>query len=177
MGRPDTITMSMQELDRCKVIEAVVRDGLMVWRAAEKLGISRRQIERLAQRYREDGPRGLLSRKWGQAGHRQLPPGLESRARGLTRDRYAEFGPALAAEILCERHAMLRATERERLHPTCRKSTPYAAADRPSIPDAGTGCTSEHGVFVLSHLIVIVAALCLQRGHCGGAIFSEGERP
>ena len=42
MGRPDTITMSMRELDRCKVIEAVVQHGLMVWRAAEKLGLSRR---------------------------------------------------------------------------------------------------------------------------------------
>ena len=46
MGRPDTITMSMRELDRCKVIQAVVQDGLMVWRAAEKLGISKRQVER-----------------------------------------------------------------------------------------------------------------------------------
>ena len=25
--------MSMRELDRCKVIQAVVEDGLMVWRA------------------------------------------------------------------------------------------------------------------------------------------------
>jgi len=93
MGRPDTITMSMRELDRCKVIEAAVRDGLMVWRAAEKLGISKRQVERLVQRYRQDGPRGLVSRKWGQPGHRQLPPGLESRVRGLIRDSYADFGP------------------------------------------------------------------------------------
>jgi len=52
MDRPDTITMSMQELDRCKVIEAVVRDGLMVWRIAEKLSLLRRQIERFAVRYR-----------------------------------------------------------------------------------------------------------------------------
>ncbi|CAH0447795.1 hypothetical protein [Ralstonia syzygii] len=37
MGRPDTITMSMRELDRCKVIQAVVDDGLMVWRAAALL--------------------------------------------------------------------------------------------------------------------------------------------
>ena len=40
MPKPETITMSMRELDRCKVIEAIVQDGLMVWRAAEKLGIS-----------------------------------------------------------------------------------------------------------------------------------------
>jgi hypothetical protein len=106
MGRPDTITMSMRELDRCKVIQTVVEDGLMVWRTAEKLGISKRQVERLVQRYRQDGPRGLVSRKWGQPGHHQLPPGLESRVRGLVRDSYADFGPTLAWEKLRERHGI-----------------------------------------------------------------------
>jgi len=103
MRRPDTITRSMRELDRCKVIEAVVRDGLMVWRAAEKLGISRRQVERLAQRYRQDGPQGLVSRRWGRSGNNQLAPGLEARVRGLIRDSYADFGPTLAGEKLRER--------------------------------------------------------------------------
>ncbi|WP_439891103.1 ISNCY family transposase [Ralstonia sp. 25C] len=106
MGRPDTITMSMRELDRCKVIQAVVDDGLMVWRAAEKLGISKRQVERLVLRYQQDGPRGLVSRRWGQPGHHQLPPGLEVRVRGLIRDSYADFGPTLAAEKLRERHGI-----------------------------------------------------------------------
>ncbi|MFC4436088.1 helix-turn-helix domain-containing protein, partial [Cupriavidus respiraculi] len=106
MGRADTITMSMRELDRCKVIQAVVDDGLMVWRAAEKLGVSRRHVERLVLRYRRDGPQGLVSRKWGQPGHRQLPPGLESRVRGLIRDSYADFGPTLACEKLRERHGV-----------------------------------------------------------------------
>lgn len=64
MGRPDTITVSTQELDRCEIIEAVVRDGLMVWRAAQKPGISKRQVERLVQRYRQDGAQGLVSRRW-----------------------------------------------------------------------------------------------------------------
>ena len=106
MGRPDTITMSMRELDRCKVIQAIVDDGLMVWRAAQKLGISQRQVERLVLRYRQDGPRGLVSRRWGQPGHHQLPPGLELRVRGLIRDSYADFGPTLAAEKLRERHGI-----------------------------------------------------------------------
>ncbi|WP_223851554.1 helix-turn-helix domain-containing protein [Cupriavidus pauculus] len=57
-----------------KVIQAVADGHLARWCAAEKLSISRRPVERLAQRYRQDGPRGLLSRKWGQAGHRQLAP-------------------------------------------------------------------------------------------------------
>lgn len=106
MARPDTITMSMRELDRCKVIQTVVEDGLMVWRAAEKLGISKRQVERLAARYRQHGAQGLVSRKWGQPGHNQLRPGLESRVRGLIRDSYADFGPTLACEKLRERHGI-----------------------------------------------------------------------
>ncbi|AQW31718.1 transposase (plasmid) [blood disease bacterium A2-HR MARDI] len=106
MGRPDTITMSMRELDRCKVIQAVVDDGLMVWRAAEKLGISKRQVERLVLRYREDGPSGLSSRRRGRCSNRQLSPGLESRIRGLIRDSYADFGPTLACEKLRERHGI-----------------------------------------------------------------------
>ncbi|MCT9119120.1 ISNCY family transposase [Cupriavidus gilardii] len=106
MGRADTITMTMRELDRCKVVQAVVEDGLMVWRAAEKLGLSRRQVERLVQRYRQDGPGGVVSRRFGQPGHHQLPPGLESRIRGLIRDSYADFGPTLACEKLRERHGI-----------------------------------------------------------------------
>ncbi|SPS03037.1 ISNCY family transposase [Cupriavidus taiwanensis] len=111
MLKPETITMTMRELDRLKVIQAVVDHGLAVWRAAEKLGLSRRQVERLVLRYREDGPSGLGSRKRGRDSNRQLPPGLESRVRGLIRDSYADFGPTLAAEKLRERHGIDLATE------------------------------------------------------------------
>uniref|UniRef100_UPI003F49A035 ISNCY family transposase n=1 Tax=Cupriavidus yeoncheonensis TaxID=1462994 RepID=UPI003F49A035 len=110
MPKPETITMTMRELDRLKVIQAVV-DGLAVWRAAEKLGLSRRQVERLVLRYQEDGPSGLGSRKRGRDSNRQLPPGLEARVRGLIRDSYADFGPTLAAEKLRERHGIDLATE------------------------------------------------------------------
>ena len=54
--RSGLITMSMRELDRLKVIEAVVEQRLMPWRAAERLGVSRRQIERLVGRYRDAAP-------------------------------------------------------------------------------------------------------------------------
>ncbi len=55
MRQPETITMTMRELDRLKVIQAVVDHGLAVWRAAEKLGLSRRQVERLVLRSRAAG--------------------------------------------------------------------------------------------------------------------------
>ncbi len=43
MAVADRITMTMRELDRFKVIQSVVDGQLKPWRAAERLGVSRRQ--------------------------------------------------------------------------------------------------------------------------------------
>ncbi|AJZ57151.1 helix-turn-helix domain protein [Paraburkholderia fungorum] len=74
----------------------------MPWRAAEQLDLSRRQIERLVIGYRADGASGLISRKRGRPGNRQLIPGLADRALTIIRERYADFGPTLACEKLHE---------------------------------------------------------------------------
>ncbi|KVT41313.1 ISNCY family transposase [Burkholderia ubonensis] len=103
--------MSMRELDRLKVVEAVVDGRLMPWRAAERLGISRRQVERLANRYRSQGAAGLVSRKRGQSSNHQLPAGLADRALAIIRERYADFGPTLACEKLHECHGIRLAAE------------------------------------------------------------------
>ncbi|WP_354677859.1 ISNCY family transposase [Cupriavidus plantarum] len=100
------VTMSMREIDRMKVIQAVADGHLARWRAAERLGISARHVRRLVLRFLEDGPSGLVSRTRGRSSNRQLRPGLESRVRGLIRDSYADFGPTLAAEKLRERHGL-----------------------------------------------------------------------
>jgi len=60
MCKPETITMTMRELDRMKVIQAVADGHLARWRAAERLGISARHVRRLVLRLLEDGPRGLM---------------------------------------------------------------------------------------------------------------------
>lgn len=101
-----TITMSMRELDRLKVIEAVVEGRLMPWRAAERLGVSRRQIERLVARYRASGPVGLVSQRRGRPSNHQLPEDLAHRALSVIRERYADFGPTLACEKLWECHGL-----------------------------------------------------------------------
>ncbi|WP_415750532.1 ISNCY family transposase [Burkholderia sp. BCC1993] len=98
--------MSMRELDRLKVVEAVIEQRLMPWRAAERLGISRRQIERLVARYRAAGPAGLISQRRGHASNHQLPEDLAHRALSLIRERYADFGPTLACEKLWECHGL-----------------------------------------------------------------------
>jgi transposase len=105
------ITMSMREVDRLKVIQGVVDGNVMPWRAAEQLDLSRRQIERLVIRYRAEGASGLISRKRGRPGNRQLVPGLADRALTIIRERYADFGPTLAREKLLECHGVRLAVE------------------------------------------------------------------
>ncbi|CAE6720905.1 helix-turn-helix domain-containing protein [Paraburkholderia haematera] len=70
------VTLNMRELDRLKVIQAAVDTGLKPGRAAERLGLTVRQVERLTVRYRSQGASGLLSRHRGHPNNYQLADGL-----------------------------------------------------------------------------------------------------
>ena len=111
MNTSGTITMSMRELDRLRVIQAVAEHQLKPGRAAERLCVSVRQIERLVLRYRADGARGLVSGKRARASNHRLPDGVAQRALALIRERYADFGPTLACEKLRECHGIELAVE------------------------------------------------------------------
>jgi transposase len=105
------VTLNMRELDRLKVIQAVVDHLLKPGRAAERLGLSVRQIERLVIRYRESGAAGLVSRKRGRPGNRRLGDDEAQRALAIIRERYTDFGPTLACEKLYECHGIRLAKE------------------------------------------------------------------
>ena len=62
MAATERITMTMRELDRLKMIQAVAETGLKPGRAAERLGLTTRQIRRLVARLREHGPAGRAIR-------------------------------------------------------------------------------------------------------------------
>ncbi|WP_198089192.1 ISNCY family transposase [Variovorax sp. E3] len=101
-----TITMTMREVDRIKTMQALVDRMLRPAQAAARLGLTVRQVARLAQRYRDDGPEGLVSRKRGKPSNNQLSAGVADRALRIVRERYADFGPTLAAEKLAELHGL-----------------------------------------------------------------------
>jgi transposase len=105
------VTLNMRELDRLKVVQAVVELGLKPGRAAERLGLTVRQVERLVTRYRELGAAGLASRKRGRRGNRRLDENTACRALAIIRERYADFGPTLACEKLDECHGIHLAKE------------------------------------------------------------------
>jgi transposase len=74
--------------------------------AAEALGISPRQVRRLQRGYEADGAKALVSKRRGRPSNRRLPQPTRELAIELVRERYADFGPTLAREKLCELHGV-----------------------------------------------------------------------
>lgn len=111
MYQRSTVTMSMRELDRLKVVQAVVAGELRTGLGAERLGMCARQVRRLAQRYRMEGPVGLTSRRRNRPSNRRMAEPLENQIARILRDEYPDFGPTLAMEKLAERHQILVAKE------------------------------------------------------------------
>lgn len=107
----DRITLTMRQIDRLKVLQALAEGLLKTGIAAARMGLSTRQTLRLLRRFEAIGPVVLINGRVGRAGNNQLTPGLEARVRGLIRDTYADFGPTLAYEKLRERHGIDLAKE------------------------------------------------------------------
>jgi hypothetical protein len=111
MNRTGTITMSMRELDRIKIIQALVDGDMKPGRAAERLGLTVRQVHRLTRRYQVEGLHGLTSRKRDRPSNNRLPSETARLALTIIRERYTDFGPTLACEKLRERHSLTLAKE------------------------------------------------------------------
>ena len=96
--------MSDKEVLRAQVMAQLVEHRLDQRAAAERLGLSVRQVKRLKRSYLAQGTAGLLSRRRGQPSNHRLRPAVIERATTLIGTHYADFGPTLAAEKLAERH-------------------------------------------------------------------------
>ena len=111
MKPTELVTLNMRELDRLKVVQAVVDRMLKPGLAADRLHLSLRQLERLVLRYRQAGAAGIGSGARGRPGNRKLDDGTAYRALVLIRDRYADFGATLACEKLRECHGLTLSKE------------------------------------------------------------------
>src|SRR5262249_52038155 len=80
-----------------------------VWPAAvvdacELLSLKRRQVFRLLAGLNHGGAASLVSKRRGRPSNNRLPEAYRDLALSLVRERYADFGPTLAAEKLAEVH-------------------------------------------------------------------------
>ncbi len=100
------VQVSIRELQRLKVMVELGDGRVGLDEAATLLGVGRRQLLRLRHAFQAQGPVGLVSRKRGRPSNRSHGATLRQTVIGLVRDRYADFGPTLAAEKLLELHGL-----------------------------------------------------------------------
>ena len=97
MGRTG---LSSKELHRVEVLGRVKSGSMGLSEAAVLLGLSYRQMKRVWSRYRAGGAKALQHRGCGGKSNRGYSEAARSHAVGRYRERYADFGPTLAAEHL-----------------------------------------------------------------------------
>jgi transposase len=93
------------------LVQAVLERRLTQAQAAERLGLSVRQVKRLVRVLRDQGALGLVSRKRGRPSNRRIDQAERDAVLSCVRERYADFGPTLAAEYLWEYHGFTRSVE------------------------------------------------------------------
>jgi molybdenum-dependent DNA-binding transcriptional regulator ModE len=100
------VGMSERDLYRFGVLSEVICGARSLTSAAEMLEISPRQARRLLSRLREGGPGALVHRARGRPSNNRLAGDLRQRAMALISERYSDFGPTLAAEMLAAHHGL-----------------------------------------------------------------------
>ena len=102
MTEKDEITMSQMELSRLHAIHQVLDGKIKQVEAAEKLGLSDRQIRRIIRAVRAEGDKAIAHGLRGKPSHRRIDQAVKNRVLNLYEKKYPDFGPTFAAEKLEE---------------------------------------------------------------------------
>jgi Homeodomain-like domain len=102
----EIVALNKQERDRLIVLRQVKERRMTQKVAAGQLGLSTRWVKKLVKRMRQQGDRGLAHRLRGKPSNRGHGAKLRRRALALVRERYADYGPTLASEVLAQEHGL-----------------------------------------------------------------------
>jgi transposase len=94
------LIMSQKERTRLGVMKQIEAKRLSLVAAAALLRLSYRQLKRVWRRYCREGDAGLVHQGRGRSSNRQADPKVRERIIQRYEQRYADFGPTLAAEHL-----------------------------------------------------------------------------
>jgi transposase len=100
------IKMSERELTRGEWIARVVAGACPQKRAAKTLRLSVRQIKRLCRNYRKEGIAGIVHKSRGRTSNRKISTDRRKQACAIITEKYPDFGPQLAKEVLEKRHGL-----------------------------------------------------------------------
>jgi transposase len=96
----ERIALSQRERDRLRILHEVKQKHFTQGEAAERLKVTDRQVRRLLAALKERGDGAVVHGLRGRPSNRRLGASLQHRIVARVRQRYADFGPTLAAEHL-----------------------------------------------------------------------------
>ncbi|AHF88018.1 transposase (plasmid) [Rhizobium leguminosarum bv. trifolii WSM1689] len=100
------IAMSERDLQRIEILSNVIAGRMTMVSAAHVLDLSTRQVRRLLERINTGGAASIRHKAIGRPSNNRISDGVRDYAVTLVRERYADFGPTLAAEKLAERDGL-----------------------------------------------------------------------
>jgi transposase-like protein len=106
MAEEDMIIMSQRESNRLYVIRQTIDKAITQDHAAEMLGLTDRQVRRIARIVRREGDAGICHKSRGKRSHNRIADKIKDKAVTLCRDTYKEFGPTQASEKLLKKHGI-----------------------------------------------------------------------
>jgi len=96
--------MSQKESNRLYVIRQTIDKAITQDQAAEILGLTDRQVRRIARNVKLGGNAGICHKSRGKRSHNRITEKIKDKAVTLCRDRYKDFGPTHASEKLLTIH-------------------------------------------------------------------------
>jgi transposase len=100
------VTLTVREQKRLFVITEVLAGRWSAAEAADKLGISLRQMRRLLAAFRREGPAGLVHGNRGRITARRIPVETREKVIRLTSNSYRDYNDYHLAETLAEEHGV-----------------------------------------------------------------------
>jgi len=104
VAEKDMIIMSQKESNRLYVIRQTIDKAITQDQAAEILGLTDRQVRRIARSVRKEGNAGVCHKSRGKRSHNRIADKIKDKATTLCRDTYKKFGPTHASEKLLKIH-------------------------------------------------------------------------
>ncbi len=98
----ERIALSQRERDRLHVLHELQQGRFTQFTAAQRMKLTARQVRRLLLRLREEGDRAVMHGLRGRPSNRKFAVSFERKVLARVGQRYADFGPTLAAEHLAK---------------------------------------------------------------------------
>jgi len=104
MAEEGIIIMSQKESNRLYVIRQTITKAITQDQAAEILGLTARQVRRIARNVKLGGNAGICHKSRGRQSPNRITEKIKNKAVTLCRERYKDFGPTHASEKLLTIH-------------------------------------------------------------------------